>query len=530
MSFLQDLALDVFKAVAGAPTVNKVLINKLVNKSRNRPHPWSTRHDYISWSGMTDRTHSARLLPANPYPATEALGTRRPPVDQVAELFVTPPGTQRICGKSTCLFPAFAQYLTDGFLRTVMNDDPTHPDRKKTTSNHEIDQSPLYGRTEAQTRVLRSMQGGRLKSQTIGGEEFPPFLFEADGTVKPEFCAADGTPILDPPLGLSHSPSARAETLFAVGGDRANANPQVAMLNVLFLREHNRLARMLEQNNPGWDDERLFETARNIVIFLFIKIVVEEYINHINTAKFRFIADPKICWKAEWNRPNWMTAEFSLLYRWHSLVPEQMQWGGQTVPIGSMLLNNEVLIAGGLANAFVETSASPAAQLGLGNSASFLVMAERKAVEQARTNNIDTYNAYRKAMGMDRVKSFAELVGKSKDAAEQARRDALAARLQQLYSHIDNVEFYVGLFAEPHGANGPVPDLILAMVAMDAFSQALTNPLLSEHVWANRDAAFTPAGVEAIEETKTLADILARNSAGTGGRFVGMTRPEWKRK
>jgi prostaglandin-endoperoxide synthase 2 len=72
------------------------------------------------------------------------------------------------------------------------------------------------------------------------------------------------------------------------------------------------------------------------------------------------------------------------------------------------------------------------------------------------------------------------------------------------------------------------------MVAMDAFSQALTNPLLSEHVWgnpANKRLAFTDAGIKAIDETKTLRDVLARNVANLPkNAFVGMTRAEWKRR
>ena len=84
------------------------------------------------------------------------------------------------------LFPAFAQYLTDGFIRTQLSNDDAKEDRTRTTSNHEIDLSPLYGRTAAQTRALRlcsDMAGyrGRLKSQSLAGEEFPPFLYKLDG-------------------------------------------------------------------------------------------------------------------------------------------------------------------------------------------------------------------------------------------------------------------------------------------------------------------------------------------------------------
>lgn len=537
---LEDFALEALSGLVGHEDVNELLINKLVNRTRNRPHPWSTRYDYICWTGLTDRSFNARLLLGKPYPAEEAMGTRRPPKDEVTKLFAATPGAQRICPKSTCLFPAFAQYLTDGFIRTQVANDPPFgngkEDRRRTTSNHEIDQSPLYGRTEAQTAVLRLKseapgKKGRLKSQMIGDEEFPLYLVDDNGKVMPEFCDAAGNCLLDLPLGLSAA-TPGLKTLFAVGGDRANANPQVAMINALFLREHNRLAAMLESANSGWDDERVFQTARNILIVMFIKIVVEEYINHINTSVFRFAADPKVAWHAKWNRPNWMTAEFSLLYRWHSLVPENFNWAGEQIPGWQMVLDNSLLIRDGLATAFAEISANNAAELGLGNSATFLLRAEEKAIDQARLNSLATYNDYRRAMDMEPAESFAELVGKTKDPAEKLRRTALAARLEALYGTIENVEFYVGLFAEPREKNGPLPDLILAMVAMDAFSQALTNPLLSEHVYGdpeNRKLAFTPAGIAEIERTASLRDILVRNSGDLAGRFVGMTRPDWER-
>ena len=61
-----------------------------------------------------------------------------------------------------------------------------------------------------------------------------------------------------------------------------NGAPQVAMVDTLLLREHNRLAGVMERLNTGWNDERVFQTARNTMIVLFIKIVVEEYIDHVS--------------------------------------------------------------------------------------------------------------------------------------------------------------------------------------------------------------------------------------------------------
>jgi prostaglandin-endoperoxide synthase 2 len=524
---LLSIVINALNALDLDDDVNRFVIDRAVNVARSRPHPWSTRHDYISWSGLTDRTYNARLLPAKPGPAAEARGTSRPPLADVAALFALLPGTnQRLCGKSTGLFPAFAQYLTDGFIRTQLSNDGAKEDRRRTTSNYEIDLSPLYGRIEMQTRALRAGAGGRLKSQMIGTEEYSPFLFGADGAVKPEFAG------LDLPLGLKNVTPAGKATLFAVGGDRVNAVPQTAMMNTLFLREHNRLAGMLAGKHGDWDDDRLFETARNIVIVMFIKIVVEDYINHINTTEFRLQADPKAAWHAKWNRPNWMTVEFSLLYRWHGLVMENVTWGDKAHPGNSLLLNHSLLIGSGLAQSFVNTSANRTAALGLENAATFMMFAEKGAIGQARINNVASYNEYRIAVGMEPARNFAAMVGSSDNPAEAARLAALAGRLQALYGDVNNVEYYVGLFAERVEKNGPLPELVSSMVAMDAFSQALTNPLLSEHVWGNpnnKRLAFTDDGIAVIERTRTLRDVLARNSTGLGTGFVGMTRKEWRR-
>ena len=58
---------------------------------------------------------------------------------------------------------------------------PAHDltDYRKNESNHEIDLCQIYGRNIDATNLLRSFDGGRLKSQVIDGEEYPEFLFAA---------------------------------------------------------------------------------------------------------------------------------------------------------------------------------------------------------------------------------------------------------------------------------------------------------------------------------------------------------------
>ncbi len=493
--------------------LNSYIIDSTVKVCRNRPHPWSTAHDYVSWTSLTDQRWSARHLPVDDR-------VRRLPSEQaLAELFRRPDGKQRDCHKSTCLFPAFAQYLTDGFIRTRMPEaNESERLRLRNSSNHQIDLCPLYGLNAAQTKQLRRpgedpQDRGRLKSCIRNGEELAPALCEG-GVVKKEFDA------LCQPLGFDKIQGPEyahiRDGLFAFGGDRANAVPSVAAINTLFLREHNRLAGEIVALHPEWDSDRVFETARATTIVLFIKIVVEDYINHIAPLPFRLKADASVAWAASWNRPNWITTEFSLLYRWHSLVPDTMRLGGSNFAVRDLRFNNEPLRALGLARILADLSAQPAGALGNQNTTADLVDVEQRAIAQGRLARLKPYSDYREYVHLDRPRRFEDI---NPDPA-------VAETLASLYDSVDDVDFYVGMFLEPTVPNSPLPRLILTMVAVDAFSQALTNPLLSEHVY-NKDT-FSEVGWNAIQTTSNLDQIVRRNTARPDQIGpVTMTRSDW---
>ena len=44
--------------------LNAFAINRVINVCRHRPHPWSTVHNYTSWTSLTDQRWSAWHLPA----------------------------------------------------------------------------------------------------------------------------------------------------------------------------------------------------------------------------------------------------------------------------------------------------------------------------------------------------------------------------------------------------------------------------------------------------------------------------------
>lgn len=496
-----------FPALSG--WISSRMVQSAVTLCRNRPHPWSTVSPYTSWVSLTDTTWSARHLAPVDLPDL-------PLEDHVVELFKRPDNGEVLCSKSTCLFPAFAQYLTDGFIRTRMpHSNEPETLRLRNTSNHQIDLCPLYGRTSAQTDALRLKseargERGRLDSQTINSEEYALFHYRADGTVDPRFKD------LDEPLSISNtSPELRAQ-VFAFGGDRANASPQVAMINTLLLREHNRLAGLIEHDNSSWDDERVFQVTRNTLIVIFIKIVVEDYINHISPSPFRFSANPIVAYTASWNRPNWITTEFSLLYRWHSLLPDRVRWGSKLVDLTQTPFANHLLMADGLLKAFVEFGNEPATRLGAFNTPKLLLPVEKATVRQARMSQVAPLTDYRAYARMRQPRDFA-------DVTKNTQRQRL---LKELYSTPDRIEFYPGMMCEDTVSNSPLPPLILRMVAVDAFSQALTNPLLSEHVFNSQ--TFSEVGWKAIQNTSTLAQLVDRNVAGGArGERISMTRSNW---
>jgi prostaglandin-endoperoxide synthase 2 len=477
-------------------TVSRAVINKFGYATTLRPRALSLVADYTSWQSLTDRTFSGRHLPSS----TEEERAALPPAEEVVALFRRERFTPST--DTSVMFMFFAQWFTDSFLRT------NRDDHRKNDSNHEIDLCQIYGVDRAKTDLLRAHADGRLKSQVIAGEEYPAFLFaprQPGGPLvfKDEFVGLHDAAFITDWI-LNSAPEEQKDTFFAVGLAHGNSTIGNTVMNTVFLREHNRVAGVLAGEHPGWDDDRLFETTRNILIAILLKLVVEEYIVHIAPFEFALETVPFLADDERWNRTNWCAIEFNLLYRWHPLVPDTIGKLGAT----GFRNNNPLVLAEGIEKLMASCSLAKAGRIGLGNTPAFLVdrsTPDRPSTEEStiglmREARLQSYNAYRKAYDLKPVRSFAELTSDP----------ALRARLEALYGDVDAVEWYVGLFAEDYPDYMMMGELLTTMVANDAFTQALTNPLLARNVF--NDDTFTRTGMELIGDTSELEQIVKRNA------------------
>jgi len=239
---------------------------------------------------------------------------------------------------------------------------------------------------------------------------------------------------------------------------------------------------------------------------LVMKLIVEEYINHI--AGFRnqndrlYKLDHRFAENEPWYRSNRTTLEFNLLCRWHSLIPGIYNTEAGPISVSQARMNNIPLIKQGLGSILISATSQSACKPSLFNTAPELLDAEHAALRLSRDCKLASYETYRAHFGLGRLGGFNNL---------SENEDVLKV-LEQLYGQTDNVELLIGLYAEEPQAGQLFGSLMIKMLAGDAFTQIFTNPLLSKNVFCAR--TFSAKGLQIIEETQSLSDVWDRNRQG----------------
>ncbi|KAK7092939.1 chorion peroxidase-like [Littorina saxatilis] len=140
------------------------------------------------------------------------------------------------------------------FNRSIYEKDELGVAQQLNADTHFIDQSTVYGSTYKSSHSIRTFKHGKLR--TNGADMLP---LNVNNTHK---C------LLNKPL-----------TSCPMSGDnRVNVWPGLTTTHVIFHLEHNRVAEALHKVHPKWDDERLFQEARAIVIAETQNLVFSEFL------------------------------------------------------------------------------------------------------------------------------------------------------------------------------------------------------------------------------------------------------------
>ncbi len=516
MSLIDDILKFTKSVPFASKYINRFVTNRICKAIKPRPRAFSLwSHipkpspideqgpvgEYTTWPMLTDRLYSARHLPPanqtyiDQLPADEPYDPSKGTIGNVTALFARTDDMTK--GRSSSLFMFFAQWFTDSVLRI----DPT--DRRKNTSNHNIDLCQIYGLKESTANILRTKKDGKLRSQIINGEEYLDHLgeFDSDGKwrVKDHYKSLPYASDEKIQIIFGQWDESRKHSLYATGLERGNSSIGYVAISTIFMREHNRICDELSKRYPSWDDERLFQTARMINTVILMKLVVQDYINHI-VGHDLFYLDHKFAESRDWYRTPWIALEFDLLYRWHGLVPDEIKIGDTVYDHTQYRVNNALLEKAGIGSVINAVSQQHAGKISLLNVPNFLLGAEYATIKMGRDFRLCSYNDYRELFNFDRLSSFEQLTD------DKNLRDSL----EKLYGNVGNIEFIVGLFAQRHKKDGLFGDLMYSMVAYDAFTQIYTNPLLSTNVYnAN---TFSEYGLEIIDATNTVQELVDRNN------------------
>ncbi|CAG4970316.1 unnamed protein product [Parnassius apollo] len=149
------------------------------------------------------------------------------------------------------------------FIRTVSTKDinctssksPSFPINEITAY---LDLSLTYGNSKKQADSLREGRGGRLKVVERNGGTWPPQAANA--------------------LQTCSGATSADEPCYVAGDARVNQNPQLTVLQVILLKEHNRIADTLSDINKHWDDEKIYQIARRINIAINLYIHYNEFL------------------------------------------------------------------------------------------------------------------------------------------------------------------------------------------------------------------------------------------------------------
>uniref|UniRef100_A0A8B9TJR5 Prostaglandin G/H synthase 1 n=1 Tax=Anas platyrhynchos TaxID=8839 RepID=A0A8B9TJR5_ANAPL len=451
------------------------------------PPTFNSNYGYISWEAYANVSYYTRILPPVPDDCPTPMGTKGkrqlPDAQLLAERFLLRHKFEADPRGTNLMFAFFAQHFTHQFFKTSGK-----MGRGFTKAlGHGVDLGHLYGDNLQRQHQLRLFRDGKLKFQVVDGEVYPPSVTEA-------------------PVHMVYPPAVPKEKQLAMGQEVFGLLPGLCMYATLWLREHNRVCDILKREHPTWSDEQLFQTARLILIGETIKIVIEDYVQHLSGYFLSLKFDPELLFGRQFQYRNRIAVEFNQLYHWHGLMPDSFVIQGEEYSYEQFLYNTSMLLDYGV-EALVESfSKQTAGMIGGGQTINANVLKVAVGViMESRQLRLQPFNEYRKRFGMKPYKSFQELTGTSTvlpagphvPVPHGKARPLLTApgvhlvqeRRRRLQSWRSSMEtsmrwsFTLGLLLEKPQPNGIFGESMVEIGAPFSLKGLLGNPICSPEYW-----------------------------------------------
>ncbi len=412
--------------------------------------------------------------------------------------------------------------------RTTADPHPT-PDGPATFRNevtHWWDASQIYGSDAATASALREHVGGRLQLQ-------------------------QGQLPIDPTTGME---KVGFNGAWWIG---------LSFLHTLFVREHNAVCHMLSQHYPDWDDQRLYDTARQVVAALLAKIHTVEWTPGILGSPALRIAMNANWWglateeiKRIWGRitdvdevsgiigghadhqgePFAMTEEFTAVYRLHPLLPDELEV--RSALDGGLIKRSTMTdFLFGRAHELVHSGAASMTDLAyslgrahpgsieLHNYPRFLRQLDTLEGTRVDLGAVDILRD--RERGVPRYNRFLKLVGKrpARSFADITSNAAWAADLREVYGDVEQVDLLAGMLAEDRPKGFGFSDTAFRVFILMASRRLKSDRFFTDDYGPH---VYTPEGLRWIDDNN-LSSVLLRHHPALGSalRHVGNAFAPW---
>ena len=382
--------------------------------------------------------------------------------------------------------------------------DASNPRQQTNTITAWIDGSVIYGSDPARADWLRLHQGGKLQASTSAYGPLLPYNTtdgQYDSPIDPNA----------PRMGGDRDRQGNPQKVFVSGDIRANEQPGLTALHVLFMKEHNRICDELIANGMT-DDEFNYFFARKKVAGLLQSIIYGEMLPALGIQGINTSYDANIS-------PNIFNEFATAAYRLgHTMVTEELallidECDGDSfvrmanLPVRDAFFNPTVLqdfgpdaVIRGLFQMRQETFDAKIIDdvrnflFGPPGAGGFDLASLN--IQRGRDHGLPDFNAIRQAIGLTPYTSFNQI----------SNDPATVSGLSQAYSDVNNIDAWVGMLAEKKAAGAVLGETLQAMLKLQ-----FENIIRADRFYYWRDPILTQSDKLDIYMTR-LADIIERNS------------------